>query len=250
MSGHSKWATTKHQKAAKDKVRSKLFAKLIRQIEVSARDGGGDVEGNPTLRTAVTKAKQASVPIDTINHAVKRGSGDLEGVKYEAIAYEGYAPSGVAIYVETLSDNRNRTGAEVRNVFSKNGGNTAEPGAVSWQFDRKGSILLPKSAGAEDEVFLVAAEAGADDLVDLGDMWQVLTPPTDFHLVRTALEAAGLPIDSGDLIFQPTVMVPLADEESVRKVLRLIDALEDHDDVQNVYANLDASDEIIQAAVS
>lgn len=155
----------------------------------------------------------------------------------------------MALYVETLSDNRNRTGAEVRNVFSKNGGSTAEPGAVSWQFDRKGSILLPKSAGAEDDVFLVAAEAGAEDLVDLGDAWQVLTPPTDLHVVRTALEAAGLPVDSSDLVFQPTTTVPLADEQDVRKVLRLIEALEDHDDVQNVYANFDASDEVIQLAV-
>jgi len=250
MSGHSKWATTKHQKAAKDKVRSKLFAKLIRQIEVSAREGGGDIEGNATLRTAVTKAKQASVPVDTISSAVKRGTGDLDGVKYEAIAYEGYAPCGVAIYVETLSDNRNRTGAEVRNVFSKNGGNTAEPGAVSWQFDRKGSLLLPKAAGSEDDVFLVAAEAGAEDLVDLGETWQVLTPPTDLHVVLHALEEAGLAVESGDIIFQPSTTVPLADEEDVRKVLRLIDALEDHDDVQNVYANFDASDEVIQMAVT
>ena len=244
MSGHSKWATTKHQKAAKDKVRGKLFAKLIRQIEVAARAGGGDIDGNPTLRTAVTKAKQASVPVDTIDKAVKRGSGELEGVTYEAINYEGYAPCGVAVYVETLSDNRNRTGAEVRNIFSKNGGNPAEPGAVSWQFERKGSILLPKAAGSEDEVFLVAAEAGADDLVDLGEQWQVLTPPADLHVVLKALEDAGLPVDGGDLTMQPTQTVPLDKEDDLRKVLRLIDALEDHDDVQNVYANFDASDDV------
>ena len=247
MSGHSKWATTKHQKAAKDKSRGKLFAKLIRQIEVAAREGGPDIDGNPTLRTAVGKARDASVPVDTIEKAIKRGSGNLEGAKYEAINYEGYAPCGVAVFVETLSDNRNRTGAEVRNIFSKNGGTPAEPGAVAWQFNRMGSILVPRAAGEEDEIMLVAADAGAEDLVDLGERWQVLTPPTDLHTVRSALESAGLPVESGDLVMQPSTTVALDDEGDVRKVLRLIEALEDHDDVQNVYANFDVSDDVLEA---
>ena len=245
MSGHSKWATTKHQKAAKDKARGKLFAKLIRAIEVAAREGGGDIDANPTLRTAVGKARDSSLPVDTIQKAIKRGSGDTDGVRYEPITYEGYAPCGVAVFVETLSDNRNRTGAEVRNLFSRNGGSSAEPGAVAWQFNRMGSILLPKSAGGEDDVMLVAADAGAEDLVDLGESWQVLTPATEMHAIRSALEASGLPVESGDLVMQPSSTVEITDEADVRKVLRLIEALEDHDDVQNVYVNLDVPDSVL-----
>jgi YebC/PmpR family DNA-binding regulatory protein len=250
MSGHSKWATTKHQKGAKDAKRSKLFAKLIRQIEVAAREGGGDVGANATLRTMVQKARDASVPIDTIEKAVKRGSGGLDGVRYEPINYEGYAPCGVALYVETLSDNRNRTGAEVRNIFSKNGGSIAEPGAVAWQFARKGSILLPKSAGAEDDVMLQVLDAGAEDLVDLGTSWQVVTDAHDLHAVRTALEEAGVPVESSDLVMQPSQTVPLDAEGDVRKVLHLIDALEDHDDVQSVSANFEASDDVLEMATT
>jgi YebC/PmpR family DNA-binding regulatory protein len=248
MSGHSKWATTKHQKGAKDAKRSKLFAKLIRQIEVAAREGGGDVGANATLRTMVQKARDASVPIDTIEKAMKRGSGALEGVRYEPINYEGYAPCGVALYVETLSDNRNRTGAEVRNIFSKNGGSIAEPGAVAWQFARKGSILLPKAAGSEDDLMLQVLEAGAEDLVDLGGSWQVITEATDLHAVRTAIEEAKIAVESSDLIMQASQTVPLADEGDVRKVLHLIEALDDHDDVQNIWANFDASDEVLELA--
>ena len=250
MSGHSKWATTKHQKGAKDAKRSKLFAKLIRQIEVAAREGGGDVSANATLRTMVQKARDASVPIDTIEKACKRGSGGLDGVRYEPINYEGYAPCGVALYVETLSDNRNRTGAEVRNIFSKNGGSIAEPGAVAWQFERRGSILLPKAAGSEDDVMLQVIDAGGEDLADLGGSWQVLTSATDLHSVRVALEEAGVQVESSDLVMQASQTVPLADEADVRKVLHLIDALEDHDDVQSVSANLDVSDEVLELATS
>ena len=195
MSGHSKWATIKHQKGAKDKARGKLFAKIIRQVEVAAREGGGDPESNPTLRTMFQKARDASVPMDTIEQAIKRGTGELEGVTYESITYEGYAPGGVAVLVEVLTDNRNRTGSEVRALFTKLGGSMAEPGAVAWQFERKGSILVVRSAD-EEELMLAALDAGAEDLADEGEAWRVTTPPTDLHKVRTAIEEAGIAVDS------------------------------------------------------
>jgi len=242
MSGHSKWATIKHKKGAADKARGKLFAKLIRQVEVAAREGGGDPETNPTLRTMFQKARDSSVPMDTIERAIKRGTGELEGVRYEAINYEGYAPNGVAVIVETLSDNRNRTGAEVKAIFTKNGGSMAEPGAVSWQFHRKGVVILPKKV-TEDDLMAVALEAGAEDLEDQGDTWQLTSAPTDLGPLRVALEAAGIEFDSADLTMLPTTSVPLDSEGDARKVLKLIDMLEDHDDVQNVYADFDISDE-------
>ncbi|HEX2039200.1 MAG TPA: YebC/PmpR family DNA-binding transcriptional regulator [Acidimicrobiales bacterium] len=245
MSGHSKWATIKHKKGAADKARGKLFAKLIRQVEVAAREGGGDPETNPTLRTMFQKARDASVPMDTIERAIKRGTGELEGVKYEPINYEGYAPNGVAVIVETLSDNRNRTGAEVKAIFTKNGGSLAEPGAVSWQFERKGVVILPKKV-TEDDLMAVALEAGAEDLEDQGDTWQLTCAPTDLGALRAALEAAGIAFDSADLTMLPTTSVPLDTEADARKVLKLIDMLEDHDDVQNVYANFDIPDHIIE----
>src|SRR5205809_746961 len=195
MSGHSKWATIKHQKGAKDKARGKLFAKLLRQVEVAAREGGGDPDVNPTLRTMFQKARDASVPMDTIDRAIKRGTGELEGVTYESITYEGYAPGGVAVLVEVLTDNRNRTGADVRSLFTRNGGSMAEPGAVSWQFSRKGVVLVPGSVG-EDDLLLVALDAGAEDVADDGGMWRVTTAPTDLHALRTALDDAGVPVES------------------------------------------------------
>ena len=251
MSGHSKWATIKHKKGAQDKARGKLFAKLIRQVEVAAREGGGDITANATLRTMYAKARDASVPTDTIERAIKRGTGELEGVRYEPVSYEGYAPAGVAMIVECLTDNRNRTGADVRSMFTRNGGSMAEPGAVSWQFERKGVIILPKRRpdGAditEDELMLVAVEAGAEDLSDQGDTWQITTPPTDLAHVRDALEAESIPFDSADLTMLPTTAIPLDNEADARKVLRLMDALEDLDDVQNVYANFDIPDNIIE----
>jgi YebC/PmpR family DNA-binding regulatory protein len=246
MSGHSKWATIKHQKGAKDKARGKLFAKLIRQVEVAAREGGGDVDMNPTLRTMFNKARSSSVPIDTIEKAIKRGTGELEGVRYEQVSYEGYAPCGVAVYVECLTDNRNRTGADVRNIFSKNGGSIAEPGAVAWQFERKGVVILPRAI-AEDDLMLIALEAGAEDLTDQGDTWQLTSPPAELHALRTALEDAGIMFDSADLTMMPTTVVALESEADARKVLRLIDALEDHDDVGDVYANFDIPDSVLQA---
>ena len=246
MSGHSKWATIKHKKGAQDQARGKLFAKLIRQVEVAAREGGGDPEINATLRTMYQKARDASVPMDTIDRAIKRGTGDLEGVRYEPVSYEGYAPCGVAVYVECLTDNRNRTGADVRNVFTKNGGSTAEPGAVAWQFERKGIVILPKKV-EEDDLMLVALDAGAEDIKDQGDTWEVTSPPGELGRLRAALEAAGIAFDSADITMLPSSVVPLATESDARKVLRLIDALEDHDDVQNVYANFDIPDAILQS---
>ena len=247
MSGHSKWATIKHKKGAQDKARGKLFAKLIRQVEVAAREGGGDPETNPTLRTMFQKARQASVPMDTIEKAIKRGTGELEGVRYEQITYEGYAPCGVAVIVECLSDNRNRTGADVRSVFTKSGGSMAEPGAVSWQFERKGVVVLPKRAGVgEDELMEAVLEAGVEDLVDQGDTWQITSAPGDLPDVRAALEGAGIEFDSADLTMLPSSVVALAAEGDARKVLRLLDALEDLDDVQNVYANFDIPDSVLE----
>ena len=246
MSGHSKWATIKHKKGAQDKARGKLFAKLIRQLEVSAREGGGDIDSNPTLRTMYEKARSASVPMDTIQRAIKRGTGELEGVTYEAVSYEGYAPCGVAVYVECLTDNRNRTGADVRSLFTRNGGSTAEPGAVSWQFHRKGVVILPKAVDEED-LMLVALEAGGEDLTDQGDTWQLTCAPQDLNALRTALQGAGIPFDSADLTMLPTTTVPLESEGDARKVLKLIDALEEHDDVQNVYANFDIPDSVLQS---
>jgi YebC/PmpR family DNA-binding regulatory protein len=245
VSGHSKWATIKHKKGAQDKARGKLFAKIIRQVEVAAREGGGDVNSNATLRTMFQKARDASVPMDTIERAIKRGTGELEGVRYESISYEGYAPNGVAVIVEVLSDNRNRTGADVRSIFSKNGGSMAEPGAVSWQFNRKGVIILPKTV-TEDDLMTVALEAGAEDLEDQGDTWQLTSDPSDLSQLRAALEEAAIKFDSADLTMLPTQTVPLDSEGDAKKVLRLIDALEDHDDVQNVYANFDIPDSVLE----
>jgi YebC/PmpR family DNA-binding regulatory protein len=246
VSGHSKWATIKHQKGAKDKARGKLFAKLIRQVEVAARQGGPDPESNPTLRTMFQKARDASVPMDTIDRAIKRGTGELEGVTYEQITYEGYAPGGVAVLVEVLTDNRNRTGADIRSIFSRNGGSIAEPGAVAWQFDRKGQVLVDRKV-EEDDLMLVALDAGADDLADDGELWRVMCPPTELHKVRTAIEDAGMAVDSSDLTMVPQSTIPLSDAESAKKVLRLIDGLDEHDDVQNVHANFDIPDAILES---
>jgi YebC/PmpR family DNA-binding regulatory protein len=244
VSGHSKWATIKHQKGAKDKARGKLFAKLIRQVEVAAREGGGDPEANPTLRTMFQKARDASVPLDTIDRAIKRGTGELEGVTYEQVSYEGYAPCGVAVYVEVLTDNRNRTGAEVRSIFAKSGGSMAEPGAVAWQFERKGIVLVDGEV-AEDDVMLVALDAGADDIRGDGGTWEITTAPSDVMKVRGALEEAGMPVESADITMLSSTTVALGEEGDAKRVLRVIDALEDHDDVQNVYANFDIPEQIL-----
>jgi len=246
MSGHSKWATTKHQKGAKDAARAKVFAKLIRQIEVAAREGGSDMTANASLRTMYTKAREASVPLDTIERAIKRGSGELEGVRYESIAYEGYAADGVAVIVECLSDNRNRTGAEIRNLFSKNGGAMAEPGSVSWQFERKGVIAVPRTYD-EERILEVAMEAGAEDLADEDERWLVTSDPNDLMAVRAALEEAGLEPGAPELTMHPTSTIEVATEAGAKRVLRLMEVLDDHDDVQNVYANFDIPDEVMAA---
>lgn len=250
MSGHSKWHSIKHAKGATDAARGKLFARLARQIEVAARSGGGDVEANPTLRTMVQKARDGSMPKDNIERAIKRGTGDLEGVRYESITYEGYAPHGVAVLVEVLTDNRNRTGSEVKNIFTRNGGSMAEPGAVSWQFARKGVLLLDKAAANEDDLMLAAVDAGAEDIADQGDTWQVTTAAHDLHTVRDALGGAGIAASSTDLTMLPAQTVPLGDAAVAKSVLRVIDALEEHDDVQNVYANFDIPDDVLQAVLA
>ena len=246
MSGHSKWATTKYRKGAQDSARAKVFAKIIRQVEVAAREGGSDMTANASLRTMYTKARDASVPIDTIERAIKRGSGELEGVRYESIAYEGYAPDGVAVIVDCLSDNRNRTGAEIRNLFSKNGGSMAEPGAVSWQFERKGIIAVPRTYD-EDRVLEVVMEAGAEDLTDEGEQWLVTSAPAELMAVHTALEEAGLEPGASELSMVPTTIIEVSTESEAKRVLRLVEALDDHDDVQNVYANFDIPDAVMAA---
>ncbi|HET9092077.1 MAG TPA: YebC/PmpR family DNA-binding transcriptional regulator [Acidimicrobiales bacterium] len=245
MSGHSKWATTKHRKGAVDKARGKLFAKLIRQVEVAAREGGGDVNANATLRTMYQKARDASIPLDTIERAIKRGTGELEGVKYESVNYEGYAPAGVALIVECLTDNRNRTGSDIRSTFSRNGGSMAEPGAVSWQFERKGVVMLPKSVG-EDDLMAVALDAGAEDLSDEGDEWMLTSAPGDLPGLRQALEAASITLESAEVELVPSSRVAVEEEATAKRVLKLIELLEDLDDVQNVWSNFDIPDAILE----
>ena len=249
MSGHSKWHSIKHKKGAADAARGKLFARLCREVEVAAKSGGGDPDSNAGLRTKIQKARDNSVPMDNIERAIKRGTGELEGVTYEEVTYEGYAPHGVAVMVECLTDNRNRTGAEIKNIFNRNGGSLAEPGAVSWQFERKGVISLDKSV-SEDDLMLVALDAGAEDITDQGDTWEVTTGAGDLHVVRSALEEAGIAVDSSDLTMLPTTTIELGDAAHAKSVLRVIDALEDHDDTQNVYANFDIPDDILQAAMA
>lgn len=245
MSGHSKWATIKRKKAANDARRGKLFAKLIRAVEVAAREGGGDPAGNATLAAAVEKARSASVPVDTIERAVRRGAGDLEGVDYEEIWYEGYAPGGVALYVQVLTDNRNRAASEVRSTFTRNGGSLGEPGSVGYLFEPKGQIVV---RGEEDAVLVAALEAGAEDVRPWEDRHEVITSPADLFAAGRALEEAGLEVESVELVQMPSTTVPVG-RSSAGKVMRLIDALEDLDDVQNVYANYDIDDAVMAEMV-
>jgi YebC/PmpR family DNA-binding regulatory protein len=248
VSGHSKWATTKHKKAAVDAKRGKLFAKLIKTIEVAARTGGGDPAGNPTLADAIAKAKSQSVPNDNIERAVKRGSGELgDAAAYEEITYEAYGQGGVAILVECLTDNRNRAAAEVRTAITRNGGTPADPGSVAYLFNRKGVVLVTKTDGVtEDDVTLAVLEAGAEDVNDLGEAFEVVCEASDTHAVRVACTDAGLEVESAEMSWLPSVSVPLEDD-AARKVLRLVEALEDLDDVQNVWANFDISDDILES---
>lgn len=246
MSGHSKWATTKHKKAVIDAKRGKLFAKMIKNIEVAARTGGADPTGNPTLFDAIQKAKKSSVPNKNIDSAVKRGA-DLEagGADYETIMYEGYGPNGVAVLIECLTDNRNRAASDVRVAMTRNGGSMADPGSVSYLFNRKGVVIVPKGEQTEDDVLGAVLDAGAEEVNDLGDTFEVLSEATDMVAVRTALQDAGIDYDSAEANFVPTMQVEL-DEEGARKIFKLIDALEDSDDVQNVFANFDVSDEVME----
>ena len=247
MSGHSKWATTKHKKAAIDAKRSKLFAKLIKNIEVAARTGGGDPDGNPTLFDAIQKARKTSVPIDNIERARKRGGGEeAGGADWQTIMYEGYGPNGVAVLIECLTDNRNRAAGDVRTAMTRNGGSMADPGSVSYLFNRKGVVLLPKNGLSEDDVLMAVLDAGAEEVNDLDESFEVLSEPQDMIAVRKAVQDAGYDYDSADVNFVSSMTVSL-DEDGARKVFRLIDALEDCDDVQNVFTNIDVSDEVMAA---
>ncbi|AXG13405.1 YebC/PmpR family DNA-binding transcriptional regulator [Intrasporangium calvum] len=250
MSGHSKWATTKHQKAAKDAKRGKLFAKLIKNIEVAARQGGGDPAGNPTLYDAIQKAKKTSVPNDNIDRALKRGSGaEAGGSDYQTIMYEGYAPNGVALLIECLTDNRNRAAAEVRTALTRNGGQLADPGSVAYVFSRKGVVIVPKATTSgelsEEQILEVVLDAGAEEVNDNGETWEIVSEASDFVAVRTALQQAGIDYDSAEASFVPNLQVPL-DLDGAKKMIRCIDALEDSDDVQNVYANGDIPDDVLE----
>ncbi len=247
MSGHSKWATTKHKKAVVDAKRSKMFAKLIKNIEVAARMGGGDPAANPTLYDAIYKAKKSSVPIDNIDRAVKRGSGaETGGADYQTIMYEGYGPNGVAVLIECLTDNRNRAASDVRVAMTRNGGSMADPGSVSYLFSRKGVVIVPKGSLSEDDVLTAVLDAGAEEVNDLGEAFEVVSAAGDVVAVRTALQEQGIDYESADTSFLPSMSVEV-DEDTARRVFRLIDVLEDNDDVQNVYVNADVSDEILEA---
>ena len=246
MSGHSKWATTKHKKAIIDSRRAKNFAKLIKGIEVAARNGGADITGNPTLFDAIAKAKKNSMPADNIDRAVKRGAGlESGGADWQTIMYEGYGPNGVALMIECLSDNRNRAASEVRVAVTRNGGSMADPGSVSYMFNRKGVVIVSKAAGVtEDKILEHVLDAGAEDVTDLGDSFEIVSEPSDLVAVRTALQSAGIDYESADTSFLPSVSVPL-DAEGATKVFALIDAIEELDDVQNVFGNFDVSDEVM-----
>ena len=246
MSGHSKWATTKHKKAVVDAKRGKLFAKLIKNVEVAARTGGGDPAGNPTLYDAIQKAKQSSVPHDNIDRAVRRGAGlEAGGAQYENIPYEGYGPGGVAVLVQCLTDNRNRAASDVRVAFTRNGGSMADPGSVAYLFARKGVVIVPKGELSEDDVLMAVLDAGAEEVNDLGESFEVVSEATDLVAARTALQDAGIDYDSADVAFLPSVEIDL-DEEQARRVFRLIEALEDSDDVQDVYANYSVTDDVME----
>ena len=248
MSGHSKWATIKHKKGATDAKRGKLFNKLARQIEVAAKSGG-DPDMNPTLRTAVHKAKGAQMTNDAIDRAIKRGTGDADGAAYESIMYEGYAPGGVALMIDVLTDNRNRSGSDIRNIFSKLGGSMAEPGAVSWQFARKGVILVDGAAD-EDELMMAALDAGADDMVATGGGYQVTSEPSPVYDIKTSLEEAGFTVQSADSPMMAENLVEVTVVSDAKGILRIMEALEDNDDVQDVFSNFDMSDELMEEAAS
>ena len=247
MSGHSKWASIKHKKAANDAKRGKLFTKLLKEVSVAARNGGGDPEMNPRLRTAMQTAKAANVPNDTIDRAVLKGTGELEGINYEEVVYEGYGPNGVALIIEVLTDNKNRSVSDLRNILDRNGGSMGERGCVSWMFDKRGLILVEKSRINEDALFLIAAEAGAEDLETQGGQIQIICPFEDFDLVRLAIQESQASIALAEITMVPQTTVTL-DEKQAEQMIRLMDLLDDNDDVQKVYANFDIPDDILEAA--
>ena len=247
MSGHSKWSTIKRKKGALDAKRGKIFTRLIKEISVAARMGGGDPEGNPRLRSAISSAKTENMPKDNIERAIKKGTGELEGAVYEEISYEGYGPSGVAVLVDCMTDNKNRTVADIRHAFSKSGGNLGESGCVSWMFNKKGTIVVDKETIDEEELMDKALEAGAEDVVEEDTVFQVVTTPDDFDAVREALEADGVKFIEAAVSMIPQNTVDIGDEKPARQILKLLENLEDHDDVQNVYANFDIPDEIMEA---
>ena len=245
MSGHSKWASIKHKKAAVDQKRGKIFTKLIKEITMAAKSGGGDPNTNPRLRTAIHTAKSENMPADNIERAIKKGTGELEGVSYDEVAYEGYGPQGVAVLVQCLTGNKNRTAAEIRSIFTKTNGNMAGAGSVAWLFEKKGLIVVSKSKATEDQLMEVALSAGAEDLGASGENFEITSGPQEFGAMRAALDKAKVPVESVQLTMIPKIQVPVS-PESARTVINLIDALEDHDDVQNVYANCDIPDEVIK----
>jgi YebC/PmpR family DNA-binding regulatory protein len=246
MSGHSKWATTKHKKAATDAKRGKIFTKIGKEISVAARLGGGDPDGNPRLRTAVAKAKSVSMPGENIKRAIQKGTGELPGVSYEEIVYEGYGPGGVAVIIESMTDNRNRTVSEIRNIFSKAGSNMGEAGCVSWMFHKKGYLVVNSAKANEDQLMTLALDAGAEDMQVEEGTFVITTALSDFEKVKKALEDAAVPLDLSELTMIPQTYVKL-DGKEAQQMLRLVDTLEDNDDVQNVYANFDIPEEILNA---
>lgn len=247
MSGHSKWSTIKHKKAAADAKRGKVFTKLIKEITVAARMGGGDLESNPRLRSAIAAAKAENMPKDNIERAVKKGTGELEGVNYDEFHYEGYGPGGVAVLVDILTDNRNRAASDVRHVFSKNGGNLGEAGCVAWMFDQHGLIVFSKETASEEEIMEVALEAGAEDIRDQEDQFEVITDPSAFEAVKDAFDESGLKYELAEITMIPQTTVRIEDEKQAQQIVRLMDALDDCDDVQNTYSNFDIPDEILDA---
>jgi YebC/PmpR family DNA-binding regulatory protein len=249
MSGHSKWATIKHKKAATDARRGKAFTKIIRELTIAARVGGGDANANPRLRTAIAAAKNENMPNDNIERAIQRGTGQLEGETLEEVTYEGYGPGGVGMLVQVVTGNRNRAAGEIRHLFSKNGGNMAETGAVGWMFQRKGDITVPKQAADEEKMMGIVLDAGAEDLRDDGSQWEVVTPPEAMEKVREALAGAGIKPASAEVGWVPQNYVKLTGAQA-QQMLRMMEALEEHDDVQHVYANFDIDEKEIQAAVA
>lgn len=245
MSGHSKWASIKHKKAATDVKRGKIFSKIAKEITISAKGGGGDLDANPRLRLAVNKAKSVNMPTDNIDRAIKKGTGELPGVSYEEISYEGYGPKGVAFIVEALTDNKNRAAAEIRNIFSKKGGNMAGPGSVSWMFTKKGFIMVKDSLADEDKVFTIALDSGAEDIKTESPLYEITTSVAAFEKVKNSLEEASIPVESAEITMIPSSSIRVEGDDA-KQVLALIDLLEDYDDVQNVYANFDIPDEFFK----